>query len=462
MLYTKGFLTLIIGCMDLMWLYAWAAFSTAPLIPGVFPFHACAATFCMAFALTRLVGYRGWLVITVGILHLVTLLVGVGLVLHGIFALQYPFWRVGEWFGVLGVWDAAHRGFRIGTVCFWTMGIYVEGVRLARRQINYQSVTARFDLGLGAFFILFVLQLLIQVKYGTPAHHTFIGYCMLAFFAFGVFAVGLARNRTGADHAKRGSRCGAGLLLGFSVLVALAGTGSALIILQYLSTAARVVHDGMGSLSSRIGPSLTKIITFIFRPLASGNSTGSWGSGSVQILSPSATGGRISIFGLILLWTVLGLVGTVTLFLLGKFFWYAIRRLFSRTGKNKSGRSGFSLPLGRFLSFLQALFRLIFKHRGALGVIELYTQLLSWGKKSGIPRAFHETPIEYENRLSRVFPEAGPEFERITNAYNLIVYGGAPEDQAGFQEAPGAWRKLLRLWIWLARLKTLHRNRDFS
>jgi len=462
MLRTKALLAVIIVCMDLMWLYAWVVFTTAPLIPRIFPFHACAATFCMAFALTRLVGCRGWRVITVGILHLVTLLAGAGLVLHGIFAPQYPFWRVGEWFGVLGAWHAAHRGFRIGAVCFWTMGIYVGGVRLARRQLNYQSVTARFDLGLGAFFILFLIQLLIQVKYGAPAHHIFIGYCMLAFFTFGVFAVGLARNRTESDNAIGERHCGAGLLLGFSVLVALAGTGSALIILQHLSEAARVVHEGMGSLSSRAGPSLTKIILFIFRPLASGNQTGSWGSGSLPLLSPSAAGGRISMFGLILLWTVLGLVGAVILYLLGRFFWYAIRRLFSRTGKTRSGKRGFSLPLARFFSFLQALFRLIFKRRAALGVIELYTQLLSWGKRSGIPRALHETPMEYGSRLSGLFPEAGPEFERITNAYNLTVYGEAPEDQAGFQEAQGAWRKLLRLWIWLARLKSLHRNRDFS
>jgi hypothetical protein len=460
MLHGKRLLTVINGCMDLVWLYAWAVFTTSALIPRTFPLPACGATFCMAAVITRLVGYRGWRVITVGLFHLAGLFVGVGIVLHGILMTHYPFWRVGEWVGALGGWNVAHKGFRIAVVCFWTISIWVGGMRLVRRPVNYHSVSARFDLGLGAFFVLFLIQLLIRMKYGAPVHHDMTGYLMLSFFAFGVFAVGLARNQTEAEKSFMGRHSGVGLLLGFSVLVLLVGTGTALMILPSLSEAARVLHDGINTVGAQVEPILTKIITFIFRPLASGTSTGSGAADAAPLLSPPGTGGRISILGLILLWAVLGSMGAVILFLLGKFIWYAIRRLFSRTAKAKRGKSGLSLPLTRLLSFLQALIRLLFKRRDALGVVELYSRLVSWGKRSGIPRAFHETPLEYEGRLTRQFPDAGPEFGRITNAYNLTVYGEASEDQVGLQEARGAWRKLLRLWLWLARLKSLWRTKQ--
>jgi len=455
---TKGFLTVVVGCMDLVWLYAWAVFTTSSITPRTFPLPACAATFCVAFAVTRLAGFRGWHVITVGSVHLAALFVCAGTVLHGILAPHVPIWRAGDWFGALRIWEVAHRGFRIGAVCFWTMSIYAGGARLARSELYYQSVSSRFDMGLSAFFVLFLIQLLVKVKYGVLFPQNITKYLMLSFFAFGVFAVGLARNQTEERKQHIGRRRGAGLLFGFFVLVLFAGTGSALMILPYLSEAARVVHDGMSSVGAQVGPVLTKIITFLFRPLASGISTGPARAGAAKLLSPPAMGGRLSLFGLILLWTVLGSMGAVTLFLLGEFFWYLIRRLFARTKKAGRGRSGIFLSLSRVCSFLQVLFRLIFKRRSSLGVVELYTQLVSLGKRSGIPRALHETPIEYESRLSGRFPDAGPDFGRITNAFNLTVYGEVSEDQAGLLEAREAWRKLLRLWLRLARLKSFWRR----
>jgi hypothetical protein len=438
-----------------VWLYAWAVFTTSSLLPRTFPLFACAAIFCAAFAVTRLVGQRGWYVIATGGFHLVLLSVGVGTVLHAILAPHIPIWRIVEWFEALWSWDASHRWFRLGTACFWTVSIYAGGTRLARRELHYQSVAARFDMGLGAFFVLFLIQLLIEVKYDASFSQNLTGYLMLSFFTFGVFAVGLARNHSVSEEKPAGRRRGTGMLSSFSLLIVLAGTGAALLTLPYLSEAARVVHGGMSSVGARVAPVLTRIITFLFRPLAGGTPTGSAGPDTAPLLSAPATAGRLSLFGLILLWTVLGSMGAVTVFLLGNFFWAVLLKLFSRTKTAKRGSIMVYLPFARMMSFFHALYRLIFKRRAALGVVELYTQLVLWGEKSGVARAFHETPLEYGQRLSGQFPDAAPEFKRITNAFNLTVYGEAPEDRAGLVEARGAWRKLLRLWLWLARLKSI-------
>jgi hypothetical protein len=450
-------LLLITGFMDLAWLYAWAVFTTSPLIHGVLPLASCAAVFWAAALLVRLVGNRGWRVITVGLVNLTGLVLGALVILHGILAPHHPFWRVGEWLGAAGSWDVKFPGFTISVVCFWILCFWAGGMRLSRRPANYHTVTSRFDLGLGAFFLLYMIQLLVRMKYGVSVRQDMAGYLMLSFFAFGVFAVGLARSRTRAEKSFRGGYRGAGLLLGFTLLVSFAGTGAALMVLPHLTGAARAAYTGMRTLGTRVEPILTRIVRFTFQPVAGGVSpTGD--AGAARYLTVPEASGRVSTMGLVLLWALLGVVGAVLLYLLGRALWPAIRRLFLRTGTAGGAGRGFYLSFDRLVAWWHAVIRLLCKRRDALGVLELYTQMVVWGRRSGIPRAVHETPLEYGARLAGRFPDAGPDFRRIVDAFNLTVYAQAPEELAGLREARGSWRRLLRLWLWMARLRSLWRT----
>jgi hypothetical protein len=450
-------LTVITGCMDLCWLYAWAEFATFSLIPGVLPLPACAAVFWAAAVLAMLTGNRGWRVITAGMFQAGGLLAGVLLVLHGTLAAETPVWQVAEWFEAIGAWDVPFSRCKVAAVCFWAVCFWVGGARLARRPASYYSVTSRFDLGLGAFFVLFLIQLLVQVKYGAQVHQHIYRYLMLSFFAFGVYAVGLARDRTDAVKSYRGGRRGTGLLLGFLVLVLFGGAGSALLVLTYLSQAAGTVYTGIRAAGAHLEPIVTKIIKFIFSPMASGMSVGGEGATIAPPLTVPEARGRLPVFGLVLLYALLGFMSSLGLFILGKSIWSAILRLLSRTRRTKGVGPGFTLQVERLLAWWRAVFRLLFRRGEALGVIELYTQMAAWGKRIGMPRAFHETPLEYGSRLAGRFPEAGGKFGRIVNAFNLTVYGGVPEEFTGLQKAQGGWRRLMRLWIWMVRLKSLWR-----
>jgi hypothetical protein len=190
--------------MDLAWLYAWAVFTTSPVIPGILPLIPCAAVFWAAVLLTGFTHHRGWRAVTVGVFNLTGLVLAVLILVHASLARTLPFWRFGVWFGELGSWSVRFPRFRIALLCLWAAGFWIGGVQLRRRHMSYRCVTSRFDLGLGAFFALFLVQLLIQVKYEAAVTGNINGYLMLSFFALGVFAVGLARNRTEATHTFAG------------------------------------------------------------------------------------------------------------------------------------------------------------------------------------------------------------------------------------------------------------------
>ncbi len=444
--------------MDLAWLYAWAVFTTSPLMPTV-SLPACAATFWLAAVTTRLVMSRGWRVVAVRLLQAAVFLLGVLLVLHGTLVVSHSIWRVGKWLKMLGAWDVTFPRLRLALLCFWVFCIWAGGVKLCRRPLDYLSVTARFDLGVGAFFTLLLIQFLIRVKFGADLGRDTIGYPMMFFIIFGVFGVGLARSRPSAGLSFPDRYRGAGMLLGFAVLLPLAGTAAGLVILAYFSRAAGTAIAGMRVTSTWISRALSSIIKFIFKPLATSIVPVSAGATDAPPATVPEASGRLPILGTILLWLVLGLMGAVTLYLAAKGIAYVIRRLFSRIGSSRLFVAGFSLPLDSWLAALHALFLFLFKRRNALGVVELYTQMVEWGHRSGIPRKVCETPLEYGARLSGRFPEAGREFGTIVAAFNLTVYGDSSEEQAGLLDARGAWRKLLRLWLWMAHLRSLLRAR---
>jgi hypothetical protein len=441
--------------MELAWMYAWALFTTSALIPRPFPLPACAVTFGMAAVLTGLSWGRGWRIVGVGMLHLAGLLLGWGVVMHAALAPHYPLWRAVEWIPALGGLSGTYGWLTLTVVSIWPVAFYAGGSRLARRPADYLAVSSRFDLGLGAFFVLFLIKLLMRGKYGVDVRDTLTGYLMLSFFAFGVFAVGMARNRTGVKRTYLQKRRGAGIILSFTAVVLLLGTGAVFLIFPYLAEAARAAYSGIRFAGAKVGPVVTAIVKFIFQPLSLGVKPISETPVDLTVsYVPPETGGRHDPLGVVLLWSLICSIGVVSVLMMIRGVRYLIRWLLSRTEKTKRHKSVFSLSWIRWTAFFHALFLFLFKRRTALGVVELYKQLLLWGKRSGIPRAVDETPLEYGERLARRFPDEGGEFGRIIDAFNLTVYGETQQEQAGLHGARGAWRRLKRLYLLLVRLKS--------
>lgn len=439
--------------MELAWMYPWALFTTSALIPRPFPLPACAVTFGTAAVLTGFSAGRGWRVVGVGMLHLAGLLLGWVVVMHAAVAPHYPLWCAGEWIPALGGLSGTYGWLTLTVVSIWPVAFYAGGSRLVRRSADYLAVSSRFDLGLGAFFVLFLIKLLMRGKYGVDVRDTLTGYLMLSFFAFGVFAVGMARNRTGVKRTYMQKRGGAGIMLSFTAVFLLLGTGAVLLIFPYLAEAARAAYSGIRFAGAKVGPVVTAVVKFIFQPLSLGVKPISETPVDLSVSYVPAEG-RHGTLGVVLLWGLIFSIGAVSMLMIVRGVRYLIRWLLSRTEKTKRPKSGFSLSWIRWTTFFHALFLFLFKRRTALGVVELYKQLLLWGKRSGIPRAVDETPLEYGKRLTRRFPDEGGEFGRIIDAFNLTVYGETQQENAGLHGAREAWRRLKRLYLLLVRLKS--------
>jgi len=74
----------------------------------------------------------------------------------------------------------------------------------------------------------------------------------------------------------------------------------------------------------------------------------------------------------------------------------------------------------------------------------IYSRLLKLSAQLGEPRAPAVTPIEFMDRLEKIFPAARDEFEIITHAYLRVRYGELPETRSQVEEVESAWNVLRR------------------
>ena len=158
----------------------------------------------------------------------------------------------------------------------------------------------------------------------------------------------------------------------------------------------------------------------------------------------------------------MGLLGLIGLIFTALLLWLFLRwllswlspRLFSRIDVRFDIRNVFSLlitRLSQFFLFCRNVIGLM-KHRKR-GAVQLYTALLRWGRRSGVPRLANETPREYGSRLKRRFPAVTREVASIVEAFNQTVYGGIVLKDHRLALTQAAWRTLSSPLLWGRRLK---------
>ncbi len=85
---------------------------------------------------------------------------------------------------------------------------------------------------------------------------------------------------------------------------------------------------------------------------------------------------------------------------------------------------------------------LLRRWRSAASVRHIYRQMCQAAGSVGFPRAETETPYEYLQSLSEVWPDGQDESRLITEAYVRIRYGEIPETDEELQTIYQAWQKL--------------------
>jgi hypothetical protein len=153
-------------------------------------------------------------------------------------------------------------------------------------------------------------------------------------------------------------------------------------------------------------------------------------------------------------WGLLGLLGLAALVAAVVALWYFIVWLFSRTARETddepfAGRVNWWLILQKFFRGLP-----FWQGRGRWGPIRLFSFLVRWGNRSGLPRQPHETPCEYGARLDMRFPRCRGDFERVVELFNRRVYGEMDPHSGELREGQASRHRLSSPLRWPARLRS--------
>ncbi len=342
------------------------------------------------------------------------------------------------------------------------IAMYSFGISLARRTLSYRNVTVRFDIGITAFIILFI----IAGAAAVPLLPTLS--LMFAFFIFSLPAIAMARYRqAGPGNARFYKYRSSGPVMLFTAFVLTAGSGIALLFYPLMLQGARAGQGVLEHYGKPLAELLARMILFFFSPrsrTADPPLNGITGTEYIDYLSPG--NGRAGFLENLLFWGIITLAAAATLTALYFGLRHLLKWLLSETG-NEGKRNAFNpgtallrilQKIASSLKLLAARWKAAARRRARLpgeGVASyLFRQLLAWGAKSGRPRLKTETPGEYAEALTSIFPNLENEIGLITDSFNREIYGGLtprPEDDKMLLRS---WRKLLHPAFWPERFKT--------
>ena len=454
---------LILACsgMELAWLYAWAAFIMASTIHRPFPLPEAIGTLALAAIFTAAAQGRGWRVIQIIGLQVLGFILASLRIIYVFNYRSEPFLN-NEW--VIDLFKRPREPLEwliLFLILFWMVVFWIGGVTLARRSTSHLTICSRFDLGIAAFFLLLLIELLMLVKGGIEVRDPTTELLLFPFFVFGLTAIGLARNRGSGQKDYLSGYREIGVIFSFTFVVLLFGTGLVLLFLPYLTLAAEMGYGVLKSVTEPLGPIFVSIVRFIFSYRRSQPMNGAVapGEGKGDALPPVESSWWTEFFERVVSFGLLGLIGLVFLALAGLALWHLFRWLLSRTSSSKDPQSKinlFSLWIARIRSLLSFFWsKILLRAQGGKGTVQLYASLLGWGHHSGLPHFVSETPNEYALRLGRRFPALRKEMGVITKAFNQEVYGEMVPEEQQLKTAQLAWRKLCSPLHWPIRLRSL-------
>ena len=458
MMGSKGMLlTVLCAGYEIMWLYAWAVFAVVAG-NGFYSFPGSVIVFALGAVITHFSIGKGWRVISVGAAYLSGFTASLFLVIYLSNFLSFSFlsadWIVlyfkPEW--------AVYDRLNFIQLIFWTIAFWVSGVFFARRPKTYYKVCARFDIGIAAFFCLFILKLVISERGGI--HTSDPSFALVfPFFILGILAVGVARIKNSSKSFMPGFR-GIGITAGIGIIGALFVL-VVVLLLPVLTRTADVSYRILKSGAEFALPAFVIVIRFFFgmglKPkFGAKDDAAAGGSG---LWDYSGEGSHWKIVELIFQYGLTILVAMAGILILGCLLYRLFKWLFSKTAAdrqdaaNACNNAPWFVRLWRIvLSALKIILRSL---KGYHKAVELYRMLLLWGRHSGISRRENETPLEYGTRLNCQFPRLKSEIDTIVGALNIEIYRGADLPRELISGTRRAWRRLRSPRNWPSRMKSI-------
>jgi hypothetical protein len=452
--------SLISGGMETCWLYGWAAFSMTAIMDRPFSSAGAIGAFVLAAILTDLSIGKGWRIIQVGGIQALGFACTALWILHSVYYSSYPLISTDWLFALFHQPRALMEWFIFILILIWTLLFWIGGCAQAGRPRAYFTVCARFDIGLAAFFCLFIAKLVLLDKGGIKVDDPLSSALVFPFFLLSLLAIGMARIEHKTHKVYLPGYRGIGIIATFMTTVILS-TGA--VILFFLPLLTAVAGTGYGALKSGAGfvlPVIERVLRYVFmgrggvREEHAGNSP----KPSEWDTLFSVNGPWMEFIEKIMKWGIKGFAVLLLLAAFGFIMFYLIKWLLSKTARARGDTEETQRTVPWFLRLWMALVSLyrglLLSIRGYRKAAELYAVLMGWGQRSGFAHFMHETPLEFGARLDKYFPRLKTEIDVIISAFNSEVYGEATTSGEGMKKALSAWRTLRSPRHWPLRLKT--------
>jgi hypothetical protein len=445
--------------MEIFWRYAWVCLLMLAFMQRSFPLTEALAAFAAAALITRISRQKKWRRIQAAICHFAGFILIAGLITFRVCFADASFFSTAWLADLLRRLHELNQWFITLLLFFCQLLFWLGGHRLMKNRIHYTSVCIQFDKGLGAFFLLFLIILVVQGKGGVVIAYPTAAWMVFAFFIFSMLSIGLARVPGDGRKSFRAGYGGIGVILIFTSIVALSCAVLVLFFLPQLTSMAEATRIVLKETTEPMGPVVVQIIRFIFQSRkfddGSGNSVG--GTPDAPGIHSSPGGGFEGTFEMVIGWgliAMLGLGAAIILWGLGK---YLMAWLLKR---NTTDVKQYHL-LERFFRFISAILAIPVMAWSAMlsffkrfdSAVPVYRGMLGWGRRSGLPALQSETPMEYGQRLSQHFPQLSEDIKIIIETFNIEVYGSIAIDQLLLARILSARRTMQSPRHWPARIK---------
>ena len=453
----KTLLYISTGMMEVTWLYALASILFLILYYPLFPIWAAILAFFVPVIITSALKGRGRRIIEHVLLHLLFYLSILLFTIYFYGNWPEPFWNFTWLEMILNQQYGAVSGFAYLLVLIWFSFLWINGYKLANRSCDYFIVTSRFDLGMVALILTFII--LGSINLSFPRAEILIIY----YFLFSMLAIALAQNLRSSPTKHPSSISETGLLIPFILTVLLIGSWVFLFFLPQLTSAAQTGYQILKIVSRPIGNLLLKLLTLLFGFQNPALEVGPTYSGEAGL--PMAENVEPSWWAKLMQWLITwgGIIFLIlfALFLIGWLAW-SLWKWFSTRTELDTEKKGFWEELWLWLRYIfsegkrlltKFFNQIITAKRKPENISLLFQKLCRWGQYSGIPRKKSKTPAEYGKQLAFFFPDSQQDIRLIIDGFNEVIYGKRDLSKEQLDQVKKAWRRISSPTKWFLRLQ---------
>jgi len=441
--------------MELSWRLAWANWLTVEILSMTYPAGEAALIFLAAAVISAVTRGRGFRLITVIGLHLGGFILAGLVIVHHFHGPGRPWWPL-DWLYLAAAEGQGIFWASAAFEVFLTVVLWTAGAAWSKRDLEYQTVSRRFDLGLSMLFLLFIIKYFLIVRFEHPAQDPQGLFLAVAFICFGLLGLTLARIRGGSIRRTRGRAGGLWTVAGIGAGGFLISGGAIAFFLPQLTTVAEAGYRVLKWGGRPLLDLFVAVLLFVYGPRRQAPAPTPAGGGSSTTNAPAMSADPAWLVRIMeaAAWVLLGLLVLMVIVVTAMLMYQLIKRLLARTEVHENAE-----PWGpdwrKWAAWLAPWWfrvkKILTSPADAQG---LYHWLQRWGRVGGRARRVSETPREYARRLESSFPAAAGDIRTIVSLLERQVYAGLAAPPEQLAAARHGRRRLAGLKWWPRRLRT--------